>query len=447
MLLSRPSLLALAFALRQTRADIPAHCLQTDVLGTWSFRISAPVNAADVTLKCDQLEVMPYALDITLSAPATAVDDEGNAGTWTMIYDQGFEVTIPDRQDPSKLRTFFHFMHYTMQGSNVTTDCGRSLHDYGWVHDAATGTDAPSNWNCYLAEKQGAASSIRHHTLAAHSPGRMLGMPRTAAALAGMPRAVRDERPPAIKYAGLPASFDRSNVSNVDFMEPMRDQLTCGSCFAFAGTSMLAERARIKTPSLNDANLMLSPQAIVSCTGYSQGCSGGFAYLVAKYAMDFGLPTEPCFPYEAGVVEGRQPACAKQCADASQHLRASAVRYVGGYFGNCSEVAMMHELVSNGPLAVGIEVPRSFEEYRSGIYVDTDRDAHERSGARDPYKPFEPTGHAVLVVGYGEEGGVKYWRVKNSWGRHFGETGYFRVRRGTDEIAIESMAVAADVHA
>ena len=41
-----------------------------------------------------------------------------------------------------------------------------------------------------------------------------------------MPRAVRDTRPPAVKYAGLPASFDWSNVSNVDYIEPMRDQLT-----------------------------------------------------------------------------------------------------------------------------------------------------------------------------------------------------------------------------
>ena len=104
---------------------------------------------------------------------------------------------------------------------------------------------------------------------------------------------------------------------------------------------------------------------------------------------------------------------------------------------------MMRALVEGGPLAVGITVPRSFEEYRSGIYVEN---KEEGVHGTTPYKPFEPTGHAVLVVGYGVEDGVKFWRVKNSWGRHFGETGYFRVRRGTDEISIESMAVATDVY-
>lgn len=140
---------------------------------------------------------------------------------------------------------------------------------------------------------------------------------------------------------------------------------------------------------------------------------------------------------------------------------------------------MMHALVSTGPLGVGITVPRSFEDYKSGVYIEDTRPAAEAEAT--PYKPFEPTGHAVLVVGYGVDNGIKYWRVKNSalsilapphppqpvwtgtkaqklatdssdrwtllgWGRHFGETGYFRVRRGTDEIAIESMAVTADVH-
>ena len=142
-----------------------------------------------------------------------------------MIFDQGFEITIPDRQDPSKLRTFFNFMHYSTQGPNVTTDCGRSLLGYGWVHDVAAEGAAPEDWQCYTAQKQG-ATSLRRHVAATHSPGPMLGVPRSPELLAAMPRAVRDTRPPAVKYAGLPASFDWSNVSNVDYIEPMRDQLT-----------------------------------------------------------------------------------------------------------------------------------------------------------------------------------------------------------------------------
>lgn len=48
----------------------------------------------------------------------------------------------------------------------------------------------------------------------------------------------------------------------------------------------------------------------------------------------------------------------------------------------------------------------------------------------------------MLIVGYGEEDGVKYWKVMNSWGAKWGEDGFFRIRRGTDECAIESMASA-----
>ena len=59
--------------------------------------------------------------------------------------------------------------------------------------------------------------------------------------------------------------------------------------------------------------------------------------------------------------------------------------------------------------------------------------------------PYYPTNHAVLVVGYGveESTNTKYWIVKNSWGEDWGEQGYFRIRRGTNEIGIETSAFQA----
>ena len=48
-----------------------------------------------------------------------------------------------------------------------------------------------------------------------------------------------------------------------------------------------------------------------------------------------------------------------------------------------------------------------------------------------------------MLVGWGEEDGQKFWKLLNSWGDDWGEKGFFRIRRGSDECAVESMAEAA----
>jgi cathepsin X len=86
---------------------------------------------------------------------------------------------------------------------------------------------------------------------------------------------------------------------------------------------------------------------------------------------------------------------------------------------------MMQEIAQRGPIACEIAVPDSLEAYKGGIYCDT-------TGDLNPV-------HDVEVVGYGvEANGDKYWLVRNSWGTHWGENGFVKVCRGTNNIAIES---------
>merc|ERR1712164_146777 len=73
-------------------------------------------------------------------------------------------------------------------------------------------------------------------------------------------------------------------------------------------------------------------------------------------------------------------------------------------------------IMTGGPVETAFTVYSDFENYAGGIYHHT---KGEVSG-----------GHAVKIVGWGEENGVKYWKVANSWNPYWGEDGFFRIVRG-----------------
>ena len=102
---------------------------------------------------------------------------------------------------------------------------------------------------------------------------------------------------------------------------------------------------------------------------------------------------------------------------------------------------MMLEIKKNGPIVVSFEPKYDFMHYGGGVYHSVDANDWILNGEQKP--EWEKVDHSVLCYGWGEENGEKYWKLMNWWGTNWGENGNFRMRRGSDESNIESLAEAA----
>lgn len=431
--------------------DTPANCTYDDIAGKWTF-YEGP-RESDSSISCGNFTGATInVLRLDLRFPNLAFDEYGNKGYWTIVYNQGFEVVI-------NYRKYFAFSQYVQDPENgtVATHCNLTMN--GWSHDVLG-----KNWACYYGVRQSGlnepkvypaksldSSNFRLHqaenyvrlinklqkswtarvypelrTMSYKDLLRRAGGPKSRIFNSPSPRPSR----PSLKnfLSLLPEEFDWRNASGIDYVSPVRNQGSCGSCYAFSSLGMLESRLRIMTN--NTVQVVFSPQDVVSCSEYSQGCDGGFPYVIAgKYAQDFGVIPEGCYPYE-----GRDDQCsAKEC----KRYYVADYKYVGGFFGGCNEELMRLDLIRNGPVTVAMEVYDDFMLYSGGIY-------HHVNIATG-FNPFHLVNHGVLIVGYGisNETGEKFWIVKNSWGPAWGEAGYFRIRRGSNECNIESMAVSA----
>jgi len=86
------------------------------------------------------------------------------------------------------------------------------------------------------------------------------------------------------------------------------------------------------------------------------------------------------------------------------------------------------DIMKNGPLEAAFTVYSDFPNYKSGVY-------HHTTGS-------ELGGHAVKIVGWGEENGTPYWLIASSWNYDWGDGGFFKIRLGHNECGIESQIAA-----
>lgn len=286
-----------------------------------------------------------------------------------------------------------------------------------------------------------------------------------------MRKQLHDSDEMKLAQENFPKEFSWLDGKHGNVVPEVMDQKDCGSCYMVSSMRMLTARKNIQIRRENsnstDADLEnMSISFPLHCGEYNQGCHGGYGFLAMKWSEEVGMIPSKCFPYDTQakcpsteaekmkmrecVVEEAAGSTKSKTASANSKQtglwRASKHDYVGGFYGNSSMLGMMQDLQEHGPLVVSFEPTEDFMFYAGGIYYSGPVQKIDNSAnSLTPKVENEWTkvDHAVLLVGWGEELGQKYWLVQNSWGKEWGEKGYFRIARGINDSGIESIAVSA----
>ncbi|XP_061711459.1 procathepsin L-like [Cydia pomonella] len=191
---------------------------------------------------------------------------------------------------------------------------------------------------------------------------------------------------------------DKHAVSHV------KSQGQCGSCYIFSAVGDIEGQYAIK----HKQCLALSEGQALDCLDHGS-CNGGWMHEVMQELAQKKekLEKESDYPYK-----DKKRDCKE---DASKGI---VLVKNGTKLTIADEEELKNKLVNLGPLAVALNAD-DFFHYEKGILEP--RDCKN-----------QPPNHGVVLIGYGEEKGKKFWIIKNSWGTGWGEKGYVRLLRGVD---------------
>ncbi|MDJ0766428.1 MAG: C1 family peptidase [Myxococcota bacterium] len=200
----------------------------------------------------------------------------------------------------------------------------------------------------------------------------------------------------------LPAKFNW--CEEVNGCTPIRNQGSCGSCWAFATVGVLENNILIQDGDEVD----LSEQYLVNCATTSNGCGGG------KAEHDWHLDKYPPGDTEAGaVMEEELPYTAQDGSCNPPYNHVYKIQDHG--WADDGTEAIQQAMYDYGPVLVGC-CANTMNGYNGGIFTDHCSDGN----------------HMVMLVGWDDDEG--FWHMRNSWGSNWGEDGYMRIAYGTSLI-------------
>nr|XP_043618338.1 probable cysteine protease RD19D [Erigeron canadensis] len=231
------------------------------------------------------------------------------------------------------------------------------------------------------------------------------------------------ETAPLLDVDDLPEEFDWREKGAVT---EVKKQGMCGACWAFSTTGVIEGANFIATGQLRN----LSEQQLVDCDhtcdstekdACDSGCRGGLMTNAYNYLIKSGgIQSEESYPYTGK---------SGKCKFDPKKIAATVVNFTNI---PADEDQMAAHLVKHGPLAVGLNAA-FMQTYIGGVSCPL-------------ICSKKHVNHGVLIVGYASKGfsilrlGYKpYWIIKNSWGKRWGDKGYYKLCKGSGMCGMNTM--------
>merc|ERR1711920_51046 len=194
---------------------------------------------------------------------------------------------------------------------------------------------------------------------------------------------------------------------------PVKNQAHCGSCWTFSTTGALEGAWKIAGHDLPT----LSEQNILDCDTGGNKCQGGSMAQAFGWVKDNGICSDADDAYKCA--DQSSTTCTGSTCSASSGTCTKVLQAgdVTGYTSVSQTESALEAAVAQQPVSIAIEADQTvFQHYTGGVLTS------DACGTT--------LDHGVLIVGYGTDNGQKYWKVKNSWGDTWGESGYIRIEKG-----------------
>jgi len=213
---------------------------------------------------------------------------------------------------------------------------------------------------------------------------------------------------------------------------PVRNQGSCGSCWAFACVQTI-ESAYIRGGNVDSGDVedfALSVQQMVSCDSSNWGCMGGWPIDAMTYVQtEGGLALEEDYPYKGytgscknnnlnDLVEGTAPQTVGYASQCSSYNNCN----------NMDEDSMAASLETYGPMVVCVNAS-PWQYYTGGVMSESTCNSGYGNGR-------SVLNHAVIVTGFDLDSSTKYWSLKNSWSTSWGDNGYIHLEFGENTCGV-----------